>query len=126
MPSIIPVMSAIFEELALMSVIVSTTWLTTVLPRCATSDALAASVLACCAFSAFCRTVEVNSSMLAAVSCSEAACCSVLDDRSWLPDAIWLEPVAMLSEAVRTWPINRTRLACISPTDASTLPAGAA
>ncbi len=51
--------------------------------------------------------------MLDAVSWREEACCSVRDDRSTLPDAIWLEPVAMLSAAWRTLPIrmNEARLA---------------
>ncbi len=67
---------------------VSTTRPTAWLPRCATSEALLASVLACWAFSAFRRTVEVNCSMVAAVSCSEAACSSVRWLRSTLPAAI--------------------------------------
>lgn len=122
----IPVISAILAELALMSVIVSTIRPTAELPRCATSDALLARPLACCALSAFRRTVEVSCSMLDAVSCNDAACCSVRDDRSWLPDAISPAPVATLPDAVRTSEIRRIRFACMSRIEASTLPAGAA
>ncbi|AIO45545.1 methyl-accepting chemotaxis sensory transducer domain protein [Burkholderia cepacia] len=104
MPSMMPVMSAIFDELWPISVIVSTTRPTTELPRCATSDAFAASVLACCAFSAFRRTVDVNSSIVAAVSCSDAACSSVRWLRSRLPDAISLTACAMLFDESRTRP----------------------
>ncbi len=104
MPSMMPMMSAIFAELSLMPCIVSTTRPTTALPFSATSDALAASVLACCALSAFCLTVEVSSSMLAAVSSSDAACCSVRWLRSVLPVAISFAapPIAPL--------LSRTRL----------------
>ena len=125
MPSMSPVISAIFDELSLISVIVATTRPTTSLPRVATSEALAASVLACCAFSAFCFTVEVNSSMLDAVSSSEAACSSVREDKSTLPEAISLEPVAILSADSRTCPMSLTRLDCIAAMEASTLPPGA-
>jgi hypothetical protein len=46
------------------------------------SRAPAANWLACCAFSAFCFTVAVNSSIDAAVSSRLAACSSVRCDRS--------------------------------------------
>ena len=102
MPSMMPVMSAILLERSLMSCMVDTTWLTTVLPFCATSDALAASAVACCALSAFCFTVEVSSSMLAAVSCSDDACASVRWLRSALPAAICLAAPATLPLLSRT------------------------
>jgi hypothetical protein len=44
-------------------------------------------------------TVEVSSSIEAAVCSSELACSSVREDRSWLPAAIWPEAVAMVSRA---------------------------
>ncbi|VWC15713.1 hypothetical protein BUB20358_05547 [Burkholderia ubonensis] len=91
MLSISPVMSAIFDELVLISVIVTSIRCTTSLPLSATSDALAASVVAWRALSEFCLTVAVSSSMLAAVSSSDAACSSVRDDRSMLPAAISLD-----------------------------------
>ncbi|MNN82614.1 hypothetical protein D3C81_1995640 [compost metagenome] len=74
------------------------------MPASATSAALAASELAWRAFSAFWRTVVVSSSMLDAVSSSEAACCSVRDDRSTLPAAIC--PAATLTESV-DWRTSR-------------------
>ncbi|MNC14037.1 hypothetical protein D3C75_618030 [compost metagenome] len=93
MPSITLVMSAIFFELPAMSFMVRTTLSTTLPPFCAVSDALNANWLAWRAFSAFCLTVAVNCSMLAAVSSSEAACCSVREDRSLLPIEISLAPL---------------------------------
>ncbi len=51
--------------------------------------------------------------MLAAVSSREAACCSVREDRSALPEAICVEPVAMLSLLARTEPTTRLSAACI-------------
>ena len=104
MPSMMPVISAILVELSLMSCIVSTTWPTTALPFCATDEAFAASALPCCALSAFCFTVDVSSSMLDAVSCSEAACCSVRWLRSILPVAISRAAPAMLVLLSRTRP----------------------
>ncbi|MNR39604.1 hypothetical protein D3C85_1578270 [compost metagenome] len=59
-------------------------------------------------------TVDSSCSMLAAVSSSEAACCSVRLDRSWLPAAISLEPVLISATPSRTACTVRTRLACIS------------
>ena len=58
--------------------------------------------------------MEVSSSIDAAVSSSELACSSVRDDRSWLPAAIWLEAVAMVSVPVRTSPTTLARLAFMS------------
>ncbi|KGR98564.1 methyl-accepting chemotaxis sensory transducer domain protein [Burkholderia sp. ABCPW 111] len=114
MPSITPMMSAIFCELSLISPIVPITRLTTSLPFSAISDALFASPLACRAFSAFCLTVAVSSSMLAAVSSSDAACCSVRCDRSWLPAAISWLAAAIDSAAWRIPPIVACRRPCMS------------
>ena len=85
MPSIAPMMSAIFFELSLMPFIVCTTWPTTSPPSTATLLAPSASSLACWAFSAFCRTVALSCSIDAAVCCSALACCSVRALRSLLP-----------------------------------------
>ncbi|MOA34094.1 hypothetical protein D3C78_1554420 [compost metagenome] len=63
--------------------------------------------------SAFCCTVAVSSSMLAAVCAREAACCSVRADRSTLPLAICAEPLAMLSLLARTEPTKRVNEPCI-------------
>ncbi|CSF43380.1 Uncharacterised protein [Shigella sonnei] len=93
MPSITLIISAIFCELVEISRIVCTTLSTTLPPRCAVSEALNARWLAWRAFSAFCFTVAVSYSMLAAVSSSEAACCSVREERSLLPVAISLAPL---------------------------------
>ena len=60
MPSITPMMSAIFRLLTLMSSMVLTTWRTTAPPRSATDDAVAASVLAWRALSALACTVWVK------------------------------------------------------------------
>jgi len=97
MPSITPMMSPMLRALSLISFIVATTRLTTSPPFSAISDALFASVLACFALSAFCRTVEVSCSMLVAVRSSAIACCSVRFDRSRLPIEISLEAVAIAS-----------------------------
>lgn len=61
-------MSTIFAELALISPMVATTSPTTSPPLTAIVADDCANPLACRAFSEFCRTVPVNSSMLAAVS----------------------------------------------------------
>ncbi|MNQ86082.1 hypothetical protein D3C85_1012660 [compost metagenome] len=91
MPSMTPMMSTIFFDEALIEPIVSTTCDTTAPPFTATSEAETASWFACSALSAFCFTVEVSSSIDAAVCSSELACCSVREDRSSLPEAIWLD-----------------------------------
>ena len=85
MPSITLMMSPIFFELALIEAMVCTTSSTACPPLTAMSEAFAASWLACLAFSAFCFTVEVSSSMLEAVSSRLEACSSVRCDRSLLP-----------------------------------------
>jgi hypothetical protein len=84
-PSMMIVMSAIFAPRCSRASIVSTTRSTTSLLRPAVSEALPASALASLAFSAFCRTAAVNSSILAAVSSCAAACCTVRAERSALP-----------------------------------------
>ncbi|MNN73297.1 hypothetical protein D3C81_1894050 [compost metagenome] len=71
-----------------MPVMVDTTCCTTSPPCEATDAAPMASWLAWRADSAFWRTVEVSSSIEAAVSSRLAACCSVRRDRSLLPLAI--------------------------------------
>ena len=79
----------------------STTCETTVPPRTATSEAVAASWFAWRALSAFCFTVAVSSSMLEAVSSRLEACSSVRCDRSVLPAAIWIAAVLIESVASR-------------------------
>jgi hypothetical protein len=92
-------MSEIFFDAVVISSIVRTTSPTTTPPRTATSEAPIASWLACFAFSLFCFTVEVSSSMLEAVSCRLADCSSVRCDRSVLPLAISLAAVSMMPVA---------------------------
>ncbi len=107
-------MSTILREEALIAPMVPTTSATTLPPLTATLEADTASWLAWRALSAFCLTVEVSSSIEAAVSSSELACCSVREDKSWLPAAIWLEAVAMVSVPLRTLPTMPTRLSFMS------------
>src|SRR5471030_391022 len=99
MPSITPMISAIFFDESLIEAIVPTTWATSVPPLMATSDADTASLLACTACSAFCLTVAVSCSIDEAVSSSEAACCSVRLDKSRLPAAISLAPPLKVAAA---------------------------
>jgi len=117
-----PVMSAIRAELALMSRIVETISATAVPPRVATSLAVAASAVALRAESALRCTVEATSSIAAAVCSRLEACSSVRCDRSMLPVAIWVEPVAMDSLLNRTSPTMRTRLSFIERSAASSCP----
>ncbi|KGS55997.1 hypothetical protein X949_4625 [Burkholderia pseudomallei MSHR5609] len=112
-PSIVPMMSATFCELWSISAIVPTTSPTTVAPFVAMSVALSAQFCASRALSAFCFTVAVNCSMLAAVCCSAAACSSVRCDRSVLPAAIWRVAVAIDSEPSVTLRTVSDRLRCI-------------
>ncbi len=63
--------------------------------------------------SAFCLTVEANSSIEAAVSSSEAACSSVRLDRSVLPAEISREPTLISSTPRRTVATVRVRLSCM-------------
>ncbi|OWG18458.1 hypothetical protein KDK82_1937 [Delftia sp. K82] len=51
--------------------------------------------------------------MAAAVCSSELACCSVREERSWLPASISPEAVAMLSAPERTCPTTWARLSFI-------------
>ncbi len=88
MPSITEMISAIRPELCAMPRIRSITLSTTPPPWLVASSAASASALAARALSVFCRTVAVSSSMLAAVSSSDAACVPVRADRSALPPAI--------------------------------------
>jgi hypothetical protein len=69
--------------------------------------------LACAALSAFWFTVEVSSSIDAAVSSSELACDSVRADKSILPEAISPEAVAMVSALRRISPMVSASRACI-------------
>ena len=101
MPSMTLMMSAIFLDEASMPAMVPTTLLTISPPWDATPAAPMASWLAWRACSAFWRTVEVNSSIEAAVSSRLAACCSVRCDRSWLPAAISL--AAELIDTADCW-----------------------
>ncbi|MCW0461631.1 hypothetical protein NB717_002699 [Xanthomonas sacchari] len=83
-----------------MPFMVVTTWPTTWPPCEATAAAPVASWLAWRACSAFCLTVEVSSSIEAAVSSRLAACCSVRRDRSSLPAASSVVAPWMLRAAV--------------------------
>ena len=104
MPSMTLMMSAIFFEDSAIDSMVFTTSPTTAPPFCATADALAASWLACFAFSAFCLTVAVSSSIEEAVSSRLEACSSVRCERSMLPAAISRLAVLIASDASRIWP----------------------
>ncbi len=102
MPSITPIISTILRELSEIPCIVDTTLPTTSPPCVATSEAFIAMRLASRAFSALLRTASVNSSMLAEVSSSDDACCSVRPERSILPVAISVAPTVIESVARRT------------------------
>ncbi|MNN35841.1 hypothetical protein D3C81_1497060 [compost metagenome] len=106
-------MLAICCELSVICCMVSTTRPTTSRPSPAVLDASLASALACRALSAFCFTVAVNCSMLAAVSWSDAACCSVRDDKSRLPAAICPVAVPMASVRSSTEPTVRISACCM-------------
>ncbi|MCY1447713.1 hypothetical protein D9M71_643440 [compost metagenome] len=120
--SITPMMLAICCELSVICCMVSTTRPTTSRPSPAVLDASLASALACRALSAFCFTVAVNCSMLAAVSSSEAACCSVREERSALPPAICWAPTRIELLPSRTLPTILARLSCMSRMAASSWP----
>ncbi len=104
MPSMTLMISAIFFDEASMADMVVTTWPTTSPPCEATPCAPMASWLAWRACSAFWRTVEVSSSIEAAVSSRLAACCSVRRDRSPLPEAISPAARVMLEALAWIWP----------------------
>jgi hypothetical protein len=110
MPSITPMMSAIFFELPMMASMVATTWPTTSPPRSAAALAEPASSDALRAVSELFCSVEVSSSIEAAVCCRLAACSPVRWLRSALPGAIWWEPVALESLVWRSWATMPTRL----------------
>ncbi len=114
MPSITPMMSAIFLELLLMSSIVETTWATTLPPRAATAAADVASWLAVWAESVDWRTVAVRLSMELAVRCRWLAASSVRCDRSELPLATSELATSMLSDDSRTWPTRLRSETCMS------------
>ncbi len=122
MPSITPMMSAIFCDEAWISPMVATTCSTTAPPWLATCEADAASALAWRALSAFCLTVEVSCSMADAVSSSDPACCSVRADRSRLPVAISREATLMVSVPERTRPTMSCRLPFMDLSAASSWP----
>ncbi|AIS30597.1 hypothetical protein BM44_279 [Burkholderia mallei NCTC 10247] len=82
MPSITPMMSAILPDAPSISCIVDTTSDTTVPPRDATLAAFVAMSFAWRAAPADCVTVDVISSIDAAVCCRLAAADSVRRDRS--------------------------------------------
>ncbi len=103
-------MSTILRDDEEISSIVDTTWPTTRPPSAAAAVALLAICVAARAVSAFCLTVAVSSSIDAAVCCRLLACSSVRWLRSVLPAAIWLDPVAMESELLRTRETMLTRL----------------
>ncbi|MNN67091.1 hypothetical protein D3C81_1827090 [compost metagenome] len=96
------VISEIRSELRRTFFMVSITFCEIRLPSLAFCEASSASRRAWLAFSAFSATVEVSSSMLAAVSTTAADCCSVREDKSILPAAISVEERATLSTPSRT------------------------
>ena len=121
MPSITPMMSAIFLDDALIPFMVSTTFETISPPLPATLDALWASTLAWRVFSAFCFTVELSSSMEAAVSSSALAWCSVRWLRSLFPCEISALAVATSSEPSRTVATTSVSDTCMRAMAAITL-----
>ena len=97
-----PMISTILLELALIEPIISITWFTTCPPCAARCEAVITNSLAWRAFSAFCLTVWVSSSIELAVSSSEPACASVRDDKSALPSAISPDAVVIAPIPTRT------------------------
>src|SRR6185295_400938 len=97
MPSITPMMSAIFFDAAVMPFIVPTASLTTSPPLAAMPEACAASSFTFFAFWAFWPTVAVICCIDAEVSSSALACSSVLVERSELPCAISRDAVLTMS-----------------------------
>ncbi len=108
MPSISEMMSAILPEFVLIALTVVTSCSTETEPFSTVDTALEPIMFACRAFSRFSFTVAVSSLMLAAVSCSDAACCSVRADRSLLPAMISWDAVAIVSVPERTSVTMRT------------------
>jgi CHASE3 domain sensor protein len=74
---------------------------------------LAASTFACWTLSVLVWTVDVSSSIDAAVSSSELACSSVRADRSMLPAAISPDAVVIVSVPLRTLSTSCARPCCI-------------
>ncbi len=114
MASMTPMMSPILRAAAEMPPIVAATLVIAWPPLAATSDAPSTSSFACRAFSAFCRTVAVSSSMDEAVSSRLDACSSVRLESSALPAAICREAVPTLSadsRIVPTAPASEPRIA---------------
>jgi len=106
-------MSLMRLELALISSIVETTWLTTSPPLAAAPEAEEASWLAVRAESAVCFTVPVSCTSEDAASCRLDAVCSVRLERSWLPEAISTDAVRIESAAVRSWPTIACSASCM-------------
>ncbi|PMQ13723.1 hypothetical protein JaAD80_21510 [Janthinobacterium sp. AD80] len=94
-PSITPIMSTIWRELARMVAIVATACCIAVPPCTARSDACAARSQASWALLALSLTASVRVSMALDVSSSELACISVRADKSRLPLAISCEAVSI-------------------------------
>ncbi len=122
MPSMVPMMSAIFLLLEVISSIVETTCATTVPPLLARLDADWASWFAVWADSAVWRTVLVSCSIELAVCCRLLAASSVRCERSTLPLAISVDAVWMPSVASRTWLTMRARLSRVPATALSSRP----
>ena len=116
------VISAIFFELPEIPSIVVITSFTSAPPLLAVTEATSASSLAWLALSAFSFTVAVNSSMLAAVSSSAAACSSVREERSLLPVEISVAPRQMFSLPWRILLTASRRLSCIANSSGITWP----
>ncbi len=102
--------SLILFELSVMVCMVSTTSQTICPPLRAFCAAVFASVLASRALSALRFTVEVNSSMLAAVSTTAADCSSVRDARSVLPMEICEDAEATYTTDSLIWVISSRSL----------------
>ncbi len=95
-----------------MTFMVSTTSLTTAPPWMATSArGFLANWFACWALSALCATVELSSSMDAAVSSSALACCSVRAKGRCCPAILCVAAAATLSAFWRTRVTTCDRLA---------------
>ncbi len=101
-----------------MPFIVSTTRATAAPPCCAISAAPPALPSTSVAVSAALRIVPDSWCIALAVSCREAACCSVRADRSWAPVAISWEAVATAVAPLRTSAMTRdsaSRIEAIAP-----------
>ena len=113
MPSMVPMMSAIWRELVLISSIVATTWAITSPPCVAALLAEAASSLALRADSAVWRTVPVSCSIELAIACRLEAVRSVRWLRSRLlvlmPRLARSQPTALACTPTTTWSMRCTR-----------------